>query len=293
MYTIFYSMINGKKIGCAVITCRRPDYLRQLLQSMKDCKQYLDELIIINDGDPESVLEFTNDYELYTNPINLGVGKSKNKALDLLKRKNCDYYFIIEDDMVILDPTIFKKYIDASDVSGIQHFNYGPGSPFNREQKIKDFDLHNRHLLDQHSTPKPQLIIDYKTLKIALYQHTVAMFSFFTKQVINEVGGIDDKNFTSAFDHVEHTYRIIKQGFHPPFWYFADIDESWKYITEAPDAIKNSVIAKDETKWMTEVHRAREVYKTLHGHYPNQPPYQSVDDVIKSLKQIKNKYGRK
>lgn len=274
------------KIGVAVITHERLDYLKNLLYSLTPCFDSIDEFVIINDGKSIKDLTLVKGV-LIDNLVNLGVGKSKNKAMQHLLDAGCDYIFIIEDDMLILDKDIFNKYIQASKVSGIKHFNYGPGSPFNRVQTIKNFDLHNRHLLDQHSKPNPKLIVDYKDLKIALYEHTVGMFQFFTRDVLEEVGLIDDKNFTSAFDHVDQTYRIIKAGYHPPFWWFADIDESWKYITEAPDAIKNSVIAKDETKWMQEVNRAREAYKAKHNHYPNQPPYVSKEQVIETLKQLK------
>jgi hypothetical protein len=39
--------------------------------------------------------------------------------------------------MLILDKNIFNKYIEAYKLSGIHHFNYGPGSPFNRKQDIQ------------------------------------------------------------------------------------------------------------------------------------------------------------
>ena len=147
-------MIN-KKVGIGIITCNRPDYLKQLLDSIKYCNWA--DLVIINDGD-KFELEGYN-YYIQHNEKNLGVGKSKNKAMQHLLDKDCDYIFIIEDDMIILDDSVFDKYIQASEVSGIQHFNYGPGSPFNRKQNIK-FDLHNRHLLDQHSEPNPRLVVD-------------------------------------------------------------------------------------------------------------------------------------
>ena len=147
----------------------------------------------------------------------------------------------IEDDMIILDSSVFSKYIEAYKVSGIHHFNYGPGSPFNRKQDIQ-FDLHNRHLLKQDSEPKPKMILDYKTVKVSLFEHTVAMFSFFTREVLDKVGLFDDA-FYNAWEHVDHTYRIIKAGYHPPFWWFADLHNSHEYITEAPGAIDNSSIA--------------------------------------------------
>jgi glycosyltransferase involved in cell wall biosynthesis len=154
------------KIGVGIITCNRPDYLKSLLESLVPCREIINELVVVNDGEPIEVLLFKGEYIL--NKTNLGVGKSKNKALSYLLDKNCDYIFLIEDDTLILDKNVFNKYIEASRLSGIQHFNYGPGTPFNRSQSIH-FDLHNRHQLNEDSDPNPRIVIDYGPLKIALY----------------------------------------------------------------------------------------------------------------------------
>jgi GT2 family glycosyltransferase len=273
------------KIGVGIITCNRPDYLRNLLNTIPYSK--INELVVVNDGSP------INDFDLsfgvwLDNPKNLGVGKSKNKAMKYLYDKDCDYIFIIEDDMLIKNGEIFDKYIKAFKLSGIHHFNYGPGSPFNRKQTIQNFDLHNRHLLDQHSEPNPKIVIEYsKDLKIALYEHTVAMFSFFTREVLEKVGYIDEE-FYNAWEHVDHTYRIIKAGYHPPFWWFADLADSTEYLTEAPGAIDNSSIANKSEQWAKNVYGGREIYLRKHGHYPNQPPFVGKEEVIQIIKKLKN-----
>lgn len=273
------------KIGVGIITCNRPDYLKGLLDSLILCHESIDELVVVNDGKPATGVNLVKG-EWLDNEINLGVGKSKNKALKHLLTKNCDYIFLIEEDMIILDKNIFNKYIEAYKLSGIHHFNYGPGSPFNRKQDIQ-FDLHNRHLLKQDSEPNPKLIIEYsKDVKIALYEHTVAMFSFFTKEVLEKVGLIDEQ-FYNAWEHVDHTYRIIKAGYHPPFWWFADLVNSHKLLTEAPGAIDNSSIANKSEQWAKNVYGGRELYLKKHGHYPNQPPYVSKEEVIQTIKKLK------
>jgi GT2 family glycosyltransferase len=272
-----------KKTGVGIITCNRPEYLDNLLVTLNQCNDSFDELVIINDGED---ININNDRASYIkNERNIGVGKSKNKALQYLLEKDCEYIFLIEDDMLILDKDVFNKYIEAHHKSGIHHFNYGPGSPFNRKQNIH-FDLHNRHLLDQNSEPNPRLIVDYDTVKISLFEHTVAMFSFFTRECLEQAGLIDE-DFFNAWEHVDHTYRIIKEGYHPPFWWFADLYDSHKYIKEAPGAINNSSIANKANTWQENVMRGRELYLQKHGHYPNQPPLFSKSDVISFLKEIK------
>ena len=280
-------------IGVGIITCNRTDYLKNLLNTLAPCRTSISELVIVNDGKPiDNYNDFCESSDIWlNNPENLGVGKSKNKAIQHLLNKKCDFIFIIEDDMLILDKDIFLRYIEAHKASGIHHFNYGPGSPFNRKQTIQ-FDLHNRHLLDQNSEPNPKLILDYGNIKVSLFEHTVAMFSFFTREVLEKVGLIDE-NFYNAWEHVDHTYRIIKAGYHPPFWWFADIHDSHKYITEAPGAIDNSSIANKTEQWEKNVYGGREIYREKHGHYPNMPPQVTKEQVIESIKQIGKRYGKK
>lgn len=280
-------MIERKeKIGVGIITCNRPEYLQNLLNSLTLCEKNIDELVIINDGELVNDITLSHKNGIWlNNPENIGVGKSKNKAMQHLLDKGCDYIFIIEDDMIILNPSIFDKYIEAYKKSGIHHFNYGPGSPFNRKQDIQ-FDLHNRHLLKQDSEPNPKMILDYKTVKVSLFEHTVAMFSFFTREVLERVGLLDE-DFYNAWEHVDHTYRIIKAGYHPPFWWFADLHDSHKYLTEAPGAIDNSSIANKTEQWEKNVYGGREIYKQKHGHYPNQPPHVSKEEVINTIINLK------
>lgn len=270
------------KIGLGIVTCNRPEFLSKCIASIDFSK--VDERVIVNDGKID--VKHPN-FTVIKNEENIGVGKSKNKILKHLYEKGCDYIFLLEDDMLILDNNVFEKYIQAHKKSGIHHFNYGPGSPFNRKQNIK-FDLHNRHELDQHSKPNPRKVIDYgDDVEISLFQHTVAMFSFFTRKIIKEVGYLDE-DFYNAWEHVDHTYRIIKAGYHPPFWYFADIFDSHKFLSEAPEAIDKSSIANDSEQWKKNVYGGREIYLKKHGHYPNEPPFTSEEEVIKVLKKLKN-----
>lgn len=272
-------------IGVGIITCNRNEYLLNLLKTVPISK--ISNLVVVNDGDVKNKIDLKYPGVWLQNEVNLGVGKSKNKAMKHLYDSGCDYIFIIEDDMLIKDENVFDKYIQAYKKSGIHHFNYGPGSPFNRKQDIA-FDLHNRHLLNQHSEPNPRLVFDYgEDVKIALYEHTVAMFSFFTREVLEKVGYIDE-DFYNAWEHVDHTYRIIKAGYHPPFWWFADIADSDKFLTEAPGAIDNSSIANKSDQWQKNVYGGREIYKKKHGHYPNMPPPVTKQDVVDVVKKLRD-----
>ena len=278
-------MNNKKKIGVGIVTHERLDYLKRLLESLGSCQEVIDELVVVNDGKP------INNFKLVfgtwlQNETNQGVAKSKNKAMNHLLDKDCDYIFIIEDDMLIKDKSVFEQYINAYKTSGIHHFNYGPGSPFNRKQTIQNPDLHNRHLLDENTEPNPKLIVDYKTCKIALYEHVTGTFSFYTKQILGVVGVMDER-FFNAWDHVDHTYGVIKAGYHPPFWWFADIHDSHKFIEPQQSAIKNSSTSKNTNNWLSNVRKNAERYKQKNGHYPAETLRTSQLEVINFLKKLK------
>lgn len=283
--------MNNEKIGVGITTCNRPDYLYQCLNSID--RDLIDEMVIINDGDPlpgyiNHVLNKTN-IVCITNEKNLGVAKTKNKLIKYLLETRCEHIFALEDDCIITDNEIWNKYIQAFEVTNIPHFNFGPGSPWNRIQPDPSIigDLAKRQLATQDGKPNPKLIVEYSAdVKIALYEHIVAMFTYFHSSILNEVG-LMDENFYNAWEHVEHTYRIIKAGKYSPFWWFADIVDSVNYIKEAENEKANTSLARDEKTFMKQVQDGLVHFKKIHGTVPAQIPSCSKEQVIKTLKQIK------
>ena len=61
--------MNGK-IGVGIITCNRPDFLKKLVASLEQCC-YIDEVVIINDGDKVSNLNIPFKHKLINNNTNM------------------------------------------------------------------------------------------------------------------------------------------------------------------------------------------------------------------------------
>jgi predicted O-methyltransferase YrrM len=273
-------------IFVGIVTCDRLDFFQKCYNSVKLANN-VDIIAVCNDGKQPVPLDPGTEY--IEHQTNKGVGVSKNDLLKLaLSKPEVEHIFLLEDDMIIKDPNVFNIYTKAALKSGIYHLNYGPGSPFNRKQDF-EFDLHNRHEC-KHDTPlNPRLKINYGDgVELWFYEHTVAMLSYFHRSVLEEVG-IHDERFYNAWEHVDLTYRIIKAGYHPPFWYFADVANSDKLISEAPNAITDSSIAKDTKQWEKNVYGGREIYKEKHGHYPNQPPFNTPENALKIIKNLKRR----
>lgn len=279
--------LKEETVGVGIVTYNRPDLFKKLFDSLQECKGFIDHLVIVEDAtgpNPDHdnyIIDITkgrwrgdNTMMVITSDKNIGVGNAKNMALRHLMSKNCDHFFLIEDDIFIRKPEVFEKYIEASMDSGIQHFNYSQHGLMNK---------------DRNGSPNPRLVINYPYSDIAFYPHCVGAFSYFTKKCLDEVGVYDERYF-NACEHVDHTYQIIKADMHPPFWYFADIDKSWEYLGDEPWSLSNSTISGKPGH--NEIMKKSDViFVEKHGLLPMQIPLVDALELGKKLKIIRKSYG--
>jgi len=257
------------KIGVGIVTCNRENFFKQCLSSIPAC----DELAVVNDGtayefDKSRLTSFTQ------HGTNLGVGKSKNELLRFLLRKDCDYIFIIEDDIVMKDPIVFEKYIEHSKKTGLMHLMYGYHGPANKV----------------NGQPNPRMVVDYGNgARIAFNQHCVGAFCLYTKKVLQNSGFMDEK-FQNAFEHIDHSYRIVLDKYIPGYWWWPDINESWRYIDELACSEVSSTI-RCRSDWSSNIqHGARHFY-SKYGFSPVQVPDTSIEQIKYNLKEIHKNYG--
>lgn len=273
-------------IGICVSTCDRPKYIDSFIESIHDCNY----ITCVCDDGHDPVTGLPKDIRhIRTDKPRSGVAKNKNNGIKYLIDSQCDYIFCFEDDCVVKNYQLFNEYIDASEKTGIQHFNFGPGSPWNRKQKDASIigNLSKRMLASQQGEPMPKMLVDYgvNNIKIALYTHVVGMMSFFTRECIDIVG-LYDEEYYNAWEHVDHTLRIINQYMHPPFWYFADIENSCDYIKEQKDEKANSSLSKNEEEFNKLVRDGAVIFSNKHGCVPGQIKHETQDVVRQRLRDI-------
>jgi len=260
----------SNKIGLGIMTYKRPDYFKKIFASVP--KEAVHELVVVNDGTP---YDFDIDATLIQHETNKGIGVSKNDAMKHLLERGCEYIFLMEDDIIIKDSSVFERYINASKETGIQHFNYSQHGLMNK--------------FPNSETPNPRVKIDYKNdVSVELYPHCVGAFCFYTKKCLDKVG-LMDENFFNATEHLEHTYNIIKNDMHPPFWWFADIANSNKYLADIPWSVSTSTISSSP-KHNETVLRGLNYFHKKHGEELLKIPSLSITEVQNKLKNIyKNK----
>jgi hypothetical protein len=265
-------MINGEKLGVGIIGGFREELYKKCLVSIPDL--IVDEIVVVNDNPNVKYGQLLYETKIINNEINLGVGKSKNKALQYLLDSGCDHIFLIEDDIFIKDSSVFEKYIESSKVTGIQHFNYSQHGVMNKTRRAL--------------VPDPKMIIDYGSVKIPLYPHCVGAFSYYSKKCL-ETAGLIDERYYNACEHVDHTLEIIKRGMHPPFWYFADIENSWEYLGDEEWSREKSTISSNPNH-LQMMKDADIIFREKHGCVPGDIKLLGIDKVGKQLKEIKNNY---
>ena len=259
-------------IGVGIVTYKRPEYIKTLLETFPF--DYVDEVIVVDD-DPNS--EFTpldvesRDYHYHRNPYNLGVGRSKNICARHLLNRNCKHIFLVEDDVQLLDPGVFQKYIDTAYASGIYHLSFGHvGGPLNEQIKLK------RQYPDGNG--------------IQCYHNPQGSFCYFLNTLFTKIGMFDEA-YVNAFEHIDYEYTLIRKGLLPPFWYFPDVADSDRYLKIVDGGEANSSITNKgnyTTNWQAGAQHFIDKWQT----FTNKIPDEGTEKANEQLDFLYNTYSR-
>jgi glycosyltransferase involved in cell wall biosynthesis len=203
------------KIGVVITTFNSENYFSSLYNSLP--LDRIDELVVVNGGEP-----YKNEYKcskwIQHDEVKFA-SVARNDGLRYLLEKECDFYFIIEDDMVITNPDIFDHYIETSKISGFEYLCYASNAWYSGPRFAR--------------TPRLQVQYSEK-LAVNLMHHTCNEVTFRTKNVLEKTGLYDEK-FQFMFD-IDNLYRMFQDGF-IDFWWFPDSAHSDNYVMNNPDAV--------------------------------------------------------
>jgi len=259
-------------VGVGIITCNRPDFFEKCHKSIK--REWYDYLVVVNDGEDIDYKKDDQFHHYIKTNGGEGVGKAKNKALRHLLGMECDYIILVEDDM-FFKGNIFNEYINAYKKTGIEHFMFGYHGPANKGMVSK-------------GEPMPRKIIDYYGgLQIALNEHCVGAVCFYTKESLDKVG-LYDQTYTNAFEHVDHSFELAKQGYTTPYWWWPDIANSLDFVEEQACSEESSAI-RPRKDWQNNINDSWTTFKNKHGIGPTDIPDTPFDQVADFLKVKKPK----
>lgn len=250
------------RIGIGIITYNRPKYFKKCIKSVLKHLSWVDEIVIVDDGSKEDYVSQYADKAYVVRQANGGVAKAKNTAMRHLMERDCAFIFICEDDMVIQSRNAIVHYLAAYKMTGIDHMLFAHHGPAN---------------------DPPERLLGFKG-PVEFYVSCIGAFCFYTKDILEKVG-LMDENFVNAWEHVEHSWRIMKHH-KMPYGYWPDVVESRKLIKEVKGSIDNSSIgAQDNPDRIKVIIKGLEYWKKKDKKFPAQ---HTLDYYTNLLQEMEN-----
>jgi hypothetical protein len=248
----------ANNILIAIITYNRPDLYSKVFESVKDSNI---DIISIKDG---SDVVYENDFFI-KNDINLGVGKCKKQACDyFLSNPKYDHLFILEDDCYVKNINVFDACIGFRNQSGLTHFNWN-------SYRYKDFLIN----------------VNYRNYAAKAYINAEASFSYFDKIFLRKC--MFDVQYMNAWEHLDLEMQGHVKAFLPPFRCFVSpdfLDDMLECIDQGESSISGKFM------WQERVHKGALHFKKKWGLFVNEIPFPTKDEIIESLKIIKEIYAK-
>ena len=262
-------------IGIVLVTCNRPAFFEKSIAALPKA----DKMIVINDGKKISERLVPTYFDNFIqHKKNIGVGRTKNEGLRFLLENGCEHIFVCEDDIMVKNSNIYNKYIEAANNSGIRHLNFAYHGNGNKSKEGNP--IHRKIVFDDQKKPI-----------LTLNKNLLGAFTYFNRKILHEVGLIDEL-FYNAWEHVDHTYQIIKACMHPPFWWFADIFNSSELIEDLDSNHSHSIIRQQHLSWKFNLWRNTRKFKLKNGIAPYFIPDSNESFVENELQRIKSQYAQ-
>jgi hypothetical protein len=251
--------MNNYAIG--VLTCDRPVFFKNCWDSITPivCPK-----IVVNNSPKQLEYRLHGGYSEYISTAGkepLSIAYGKNQIIKwFLERTIVEWLFIVEDDIIVNDCSVFDYYINTAETSRFKHLMFGLAGPNN---------FYN-------SAPHPVLILGKTT---SFYRHCVGAFCLYHRSVLEKVGLLDER-FINAMDHVEHSWRIAKAGFIPEtFGFWPDVyNSNHTYLIDQDNDLKQSTMQHTpQVQYNKNVQEALKLFQELHGFHP----YQKLEELNK------------
>lgn len=198
------------KIGIGLVTCSIRGSLKNLIEKLDELADRDDMVFVLADDScgRDGVTEYIKDLLdkskidwIYKEAGMAQVAHTKNVLLEeFLKDEEIKHMFLIEDDILIKDISVFDKYVELSEETNIKHLLY--------------YEKYPKYILG-----------NVGAITVRFNQDCDGGFNYFRRELIEKIGLLDT-GYINACEHIDHTYRAYLSGMFGPMWYFPDHPES-------------------------------------------------------------------
>src|SRR5699024_10445488 len=200
------------KIGVGITTRNRRDVFNQALTEWKRHLPTGAVLVVVDDASDEPVAEADFRFDK-----NVGIARSKNKALELLYNAGCQHMFLSDDDFWPVTDSWYAGYVESP-------------------------EPHLAWLFDKPmGTSTRQLEILYEDSRHIAYHATRGCFLYVTREVLESVGGMNPAFGKWGWEHVCWSDRIHAAGW--TTWRDADVKAAQDLFRslDQENAVKSTV----------------------------------------------------
>ena len=176
------------RFGVAITTFGRPKELQQCIESVLNNTPPGTPVVVVDDhGSPAATVP--DGVTLVRNETNGGIAVSKNRSLAELKKTGVEHYFLMDDDTLILDASVWEKYMASPEPHLMAIYDKPAG------------------------TTKRQVEVLYEDDGHVYYHATRGYFLYVEARVVDEVGGMDPEFGQWGWEHMSWSDRIHSAGF--------------------------------------------------------------------------------
>ena len=222
-------------IGIAITTRNRPEVLKTCLEQHRKHIPKGAKLIVVDDA---SDTRIKSDYRF---PCNAGISAAKNKCIELLE--GCEHYFLFDDDCWPITDDWHLPYIN----SGIKHLSFTFPSLSNGRPN-------GRRLM-------------WSRNGISNYTKPCGCMLYFTKEVVEKIGGFDPDYIQWGFEHIDFSIRAYNAKLtHQKFLDVADslklfhsMDRDGDSKASVPSEIKTICIQHNRARFAQNANNLRKI----------------------------------
>ena len=210
------------KIGVAVSTFNRPDFLDVTLWHWHTYSSELVKIVVVDDGSNTSEENYSvcKKYSNVNYVFQENVGISKTKTKGLSQVKDCDYVFLSDDDCFPLKENYWEPLVSAVLKTGNHHYMYLIDS------------------VNGHSVHGPKSTLENG---VELYPKCGGMLLFATNEVLRVVGGFDSRMKFYGYEHAQWSAKVHSCGYTPSgvylslpnlgeYFFSIDFDYGWRGV---------------------------------------------------------------
>lgn len=169
-------------IGISITSRNRPDVLKRCLENMNKHLPKDAVLIVVDDASDNYV---KSDYRF---DYNAGIPAAKNKCIELLMKAGCNHLFLFDDDTWPVTDNWHLPYIE----SGIKHLSF----TFTSNKNGKN---NGRKLI-------------WSRNGISNYTKPCGCMLYFTREVVDKIGGFDPDYIQWGFEHIDFSLRAFNMN---------------------------------------------------------------------------------